>query len=81
MKQPLRIISALLVVLALGGCGESITAPEYKVNLEMWGVFDDSDVYTRPFAEYHKANPRTGTLKYRMFNVDTYKAELLDSLA
>lgn len=81
MKQSLRIASVLLVALTLGGCGESITAPEYKVNLEMWGVFDDSDVYTRPFAEYHKANPRTGTIKYRKFNVDTYKAELLDSMA
>jgi ABC-type glycerol-3-phosphate transport system substrate-binding protein len=65
----------------LSGCGFKEQAQPYKVNLEVWGVFDDSDAYTQLMAEYRKMNPYIGDISYRKFTPDTYKQDLLDALA
>lgn len=53
----------------------------YSTDLEMWGVFDDSDAYGSLFEEYRKINPFIKGLEYRKFTIDEYKQELLDALA
>ncbi len=70
----------LLAVLVLTGCGDPKPAA-YTVSLEVWGVFDDSDVIQSIFAEYRKLNPYIKEIKYRKLSPDTYKADLLDALA
>lgn len=69
-------------VLSLYGCGLKGTPPQtYRVDLEVWGVFDDSDAYQQVFAEYRKINPYVGNINYHKFAPETYKADLLDALA
>lgn len=71
-----------LAALSLSGCVfKSKTPVTYKVDLEVWGVFDDSDAYTELFNEYKKINPYVRSITYRKLPVETYKEDLLDALA
>jgi ABC-type glycerol-3-phosphate transport system substrate-binding protein len=72
---------ALLGAMSLSGCGFKDDSKPYKVNLEVWSVFDDSDTYTQLFAEYRKMNPYVGDITYRKLSIDTYKKDLLDAMA
>lgn len=84
MKITQKIISIILIVAAstvLSGCGFKKSAPKYKVELEIWGVFDDSDAYSSIISAYRKMNPYVTDIRYKKFNVDTYKQDLLDALA
>ena len=68
--------------LALSGCLFRTAPPfEYRVDMQVWGVFDDSDAYAPAFTAWQKANPFAGKMEYRKFSVDTYKQDLLDALA
>lgn len=64
----------------LSGCMKS-SNPDYRVNLEIWGVFDNSESLEKISGEYKKINPHIGEIKYRKFTVDSYKGDLIDSLA
>jgi len=78
-----RIILAIFAVATVplfSGCGSS-SSSGYLVNLEMWGPFDDSLVYTEIINQYKKINPYVGEIKYKKFSQDTYKQELIDALA
>ncbi len=78
-------LSAFLAIsmIVLSGC--SIIKPanpkKYTINLEIWGLFDDSDVYNEIFEAYRKVNPNVGKITYKKLNVDTYKKDLIDALA
>lgn len=80
-----KIFSLVLVfvgALSLSGCGFKQKAPEsYAVDLEVWGVFDDSDAYAELFSEYRKYNPYVRSLTYRKMPVETYKEDVLNALA
>lgn len=72
----------VLVTTSLSGCIFKKAAPEqYKVNLEVWGIFDDSDAYNEVFGEYRKINPYIGEINYRKLPLETYKDDLLNALA
>jgi ABC-type glycerol-3-phosphate transport system substrate-binding protein len=78
-----RIILAMLVLFIMpiiSGCGTTATSG-YLVNLEIWGTFDDSTVYSEIIDQYKTINPYVGEIKYRKFSQTTYKQELLDALA
>lgn len=78
------LLSAFLVigVVVLSGCGCKQANPKkYTINLEIWGLFDDSDVYNEIFDAYRKVNPNIGKITYKKLNVDTYKKDLIDALA
>ena len=82
-KNKGKIALALLMIAAiplLSGCGTS-TSSGYVVNLEIWGPFDDSLVYSEIINQYKQVNPYAGEIKYRKFSQDTYKQELIDALA
>lgn len=56
-------------------------APAQKpIVLEVWGLFDDSDIYEPIFSAYTKTNPRV-TLRYKKFIWDDYEPTLMDALA
>ena len=81
-KIQLSVLSLALVgTLLLSGCGFRETNQPYKVDLEVWGVFDDSDAYAEVFSQYKRLNPHVGEIIYRKFLVDTYRQDPLDALA
>ncbi len=84
IKNKFRIILAILAVVAVpifSGCGGSSADSNYKVTLEIWGPFDDSNIYGEIIKEYKKINTHVGEIKYRKFSQDTYKQELIEALA
>lgn len=79
----LRVVSflaAIFMVVLFSGCGTAQQS-NYIVNLEIWGVFDDSTVYNEIISQYKQINPYVGEIKYRKFSQDSYARELLDALA
>lgn len=65
--------------LFLGGCGQQTQG--YKVDLEVWGLFDESVDYAEIINQYRKINPYVGDIKYRKFTPETYSRDLLEALA
>jgi len=55
----------------------------YTLNLEVWGIFDDSDVFYEINKQYIKANPQIKEIKYRKIssNISSYEKELTDAIA
>lgn len=81
-KRIAALCSAIFGALLLSGCGFKETAPEgYAIDLEIWGVFDDTDTYAGIFGEYRKMDPYIRDIRYRKMPVETYKEDLLDALA
>jgi ABC-type glycerol-3-phosphate transport system substrate-binding protein len=83
MRNKYRIILAALAIMIIplfSGCGSSKSG-SYSVNLEIWGPFDESAVYTEIINQYKSINPYVGDIKYKKFSPDTYKQELMDALA
>ncbi len=83
IKNKIRVmmlILAVVIVPLFSGCGAEPQAG-YLVNLEIWGIFDDSTVYSQIINDYKMINPYVGEIKYRKFSEDTYKQELIDALA
>lgn len=80
-----KILIGVLILssgLVLAGCGlRNSGGTPYLVPLEVWGVFDDSEVYSPLFEQYRSVNPYIGEIRYRKFNEETYKKELLNALA
>lgn len=83
MKKQSKVFVAFVLIFSsflFSGCFKS-NNPQYKVNLEVWGVFDSSDVLDQLAGEYKKINPHVGEIRYRKFTVDSYKKDLIDALA
>ena len=83
MKKTLKIALSFLMIVPiifLSGCGKQDN-PAYLVNLEVWGLFDDSLDYEEIINEYTKLHPYVGEIKYRKFTAETYKRDILDALA
>lgn len=79
-----KTILAFLAISSLflfSGCGLKQNNPQYRVDLEIWGVFDSSDTLEKITHEYKKINPYVGEIKYRKFTVDSYKNDLVNALA
>ncbi len=79
--RTLALFAVVSQALLLSGCTFKDQAAVYKTDLEVWGVFDDSDIYQQLFGELQRVNPFLGDVKYRKLPVDTYKQDLLDALA
>ncbi len=80
-----KVVVGLLIMVGgvlLSGCGlRNSGGTPYSMPLEVWGVFDDSDTYSPLFEQYRLLNPYVSDIKYRKFNEETYKKELLNALA
>jgi len=83
-KNTIGLILAVFLVsslIFLSGCSKKETS-NYKVNLEIWGIFDDSNsTYADIIRSYKDINPFIGEIKYRKFTADSYKKDLLDAMA
>jgi ABC-type glycerol-3-phosphate transport system substrate-binding protein len=70
-----------LLALSLSGCGKEQAVP-YKVNLEIWGVFDDSGAYRSAISEYSQLNSaHVSGISYRKMSEDTYRDDLIRAFA
>jgi len=69
-------------VFLFSGCLKNRRAP-YELNLEVWGVFDDSDVFSEINQEYKKLNPQVKNIKYKKVSNDitSFEKELTDAIA
>ena len=81
-KNSTKLFFGLSILVLLGGCSFKSDAPEaYKIDLEVWGVFDDSDAYQEIFSAYQEMNPYVGKINYRKLQPENYEQELLQALA
>jgi len=71
----------IISILIISGCGCAPTTKRYKVDLEVWGVMDDSDAYQEIFKTYHELNPNVGEINYKKQRIETYQQDLIDALA
>lgn len=80
MKKIIAAVFSLVFMLVLSGCG-SAKNTSYKIDLEVWGLFDDSITYDSFIGEYKKINPYVGEIKYKKLSPDTYKQDIIDAMA
>lgn len=83
-KNKFRILLALFLlagVFVISGCGCKEKVARYKVDLEVWGVIDDSDAYAEIIQNYRELNPNVGEINYKKQRIETYERDLLDALA
>lgn len=66
--------------LIFGGGEENTPPPAKTIALEVWGLFDDSDIYEPIFQAYQKTRPDVN-LRYKKFIWDDYEPTLIDALA
>ncbi len=69
-------------IFLFSGCLKERKKP-YALNLEVWGIFDDSDVFYEINQQYTKNNPRIQEIKYKKISNNTteYEKELTDAIA
>jgi len=55
----------------------------YNLSLEVWGIFDDSDVFYEINKQYRDANPQIKNIKYKKISgdIETYEKDLTDAIA
>jgi multiple sugar transport system substrate-binding protein len=84
MAKKISVIFSFVLILSmviLSGCGCATNTTSYEVRLEVWGLFDDSDVMQKAISEYQKRNPRVKEIVYKKLTVDSYENDLMDALA
>ena len=80
-KISIALSFCLIGALILSGCGCKNKTSNYKVSLEIWGLFDDSGTFYKAIDEYKKRNPLVGEITYKKLTIDSYENDLRDSLA
>lgn len=81
-KKIYIVVFVLLALMLTSGFGcKEKSVKQYDLQLEVWGLFDDSDVFSEIFDTYIKINPNISRITYRKFTADTYKKDLIDALA
>ena len=67
---------------ALSGCFKENASPSYKLQLEVWGVFDDSEFWNEINTQYTLKNTRVTKVSYRKVtsDPDAFEKELLEAL-
>jgi len=85
MKQKIKLISLILIIIFLPGFGLKCTSKKVKehmkpITLEYWRVWDGPDAFEKIIADYKKLHPFI-TINYRKLRYNEYEKELLDALA
>jgi multiple sugar transport system substrate-binding protein len=85
MRKYIHIFASFFLLLSLvffSGCSLFKTQrTTYQVKLEVWGLFDDSDTFSKAISEYRKRNLRVANIEYKKLEVESYETELRDALA
>jgi len=81
IKKIISIFILISSVFLFSGCGNNNNSPKYQVDLEIWGLFDDSSIFGEIISDYEKVNPLVGKITYRKMTQDNYKKELINAMA
>jgi multiple sugar transport system substrate-binding protein len=84
MNKKISFAASFFLIISLvflSGCGCKAPAPNYQVRLEVWGLFDDSDVMAKVINEYKRRNALVKEINYKKLTVDSYENDLRDALA
>src|SRR4030042_6909816 len=84
MAKKIKIFLSFLIISSLfffSGCLKPAGKEVYSLNLEIWGVFDDGGAYNQAFQAYREINPFVKEAKYRKFDINDYKKDLINALA
>jgi multiple sugar transport system substrate-binding protein len=86
MNHKIKKLIAVVALVALSGQGctrapsaDTVRASQ-PVNLKVWGVVDDVDVYQDLLTAYRASHPNV-QVEYRRFRLEEYKDQLLNALA
>ncbi len=71
------------IVFLFSGCLKRGQGINYKINLEVWGVFDDSDAFEQINRKYMRATGQIQEIKYKKIssNFRDFEKEILDAIA
>lgn len=77
----LRVLLPLFLLVAVGlGCNKEAEQASAKVELTIWGVFDNEDNYDEVNGAYRAIHPNV-SIEYREFRFDEYEEELIRAIA
>lgn len=85
-KRNIKFFSLLAFLAAVtflfSGCLKN-RPDNYSLNLEVWGVFDDSDAFYKINQQFEKTNPNVVRVNYKKVanNIKDYEKELTDAIA
>jgi multiple sugar transport system substrate-binding protein len=80
--RSIKIFAVVLIVsIILTGCGGRTSKESYSVPLEVWGVFDNTNMYNEIFSEYKNLDKNVGIIQYKKHTLDSYRDDLLSALA
>ncbi len=80
MKKNIAIL-LLCVMVIFPGIGCKGVGEKYKMPIEVWGTFDNSNAFTEIFDKYAQINTSVTTVDYRKMTLESYKKDLLNALA
>jgi ABC-type glycerol-3-phosphate transport system substrate-binding protein len=85
-KKIFQLLIVFLIAfstLFFSGCLKKRNLDSYELSLEVWGVFDDSDVFQEINRQFSKINPRVKNVKYKKISGDVieYEKELTNAIA
>lgn len=75
-------VPVLLGAISLSGCGKEPASTPYKVDLEIWGLFDDSGAYQEALTAFRDLNKdHINTITYRKMSEETYQEDIVRAFA
>lgn len=80
----LLLVSILIVTpLLLSGCGDKGAIIPYRMSLEVWGVFDNTDAFEGINRVFTESNPKVTDVIYKKISGDPreFEKELIDAFA
>lgn len=81
-----KLCAGFLAVVVLSGQGctkglsQEVQQATRRIEINIWAVLDDVDVYQQIFNDYHALHPYI-TINYRRLRLEEYETELLNALA
>lgn len=78
----LLVVPVLFGAISLSGCGKEAAPTPYKVDLEIWGLFDDSGAYQESLTAFRELNKdHINNITYRKMSEATYQEDIVRAFA
>jgi ABC-type glycerol-3-phosphate transport system substrate-binding protein len=83
MKKIILFSLLILIAVSLSGCLKKKQTKINSITLEVWGVFDDSDVINTLGGEFTKRNPYVKEIKYKKIasNITDFEEQFVNAMA
>ncbi|MBD3245201.1 MAG: extracellular solute-binding protein [Candidatus Moranbacteria bacterium] len=80
-KTKIILYLSFFLILFVCGCGLKQKPPAEVEPIEIWGIWDDSDLMKEFIHEYERQNPQISKISYRKFTPEEYEEELIKAFA